>query len=66
MDYLEKINDLYKQEHRLNIELGDIDKKMRRLLARKEKVKRLISRNMRYRNSVVELRNTELKNKVNL
>jgi|HubBroStandDraft_2_1064218.scaffolds.fasta_scaffold00002_22 hypothetical protein len=45
----------HEQENTLNKEMGKIDKQLRVLQLRKDKLARLVSKNVRYRNRMIKM-----------
>lgn len=52
---LEKLKRAHEQEDEFNREMGAIDKLIREQNKRKDKLKRLVSKNMKYRNTLINM-----------
>lgn len=52
-DLKKKIDDLHNREDVLNKEIGKIDKEVKGLLKRKDKLSKSVSKNMLYRNLLI-------------
>jgi polyribonucleotide nucleotidyltransferase len=52
---LERLQRAHEQENELNKEIAQIDKLIKTKNIRKEKLRKLISQNMKYRNKLIEL-----------
>ncbi len=52
---LEKLRRAHEQENEFNKEMSDIDKFVGEKLRRKEKLKKLVSKNMLYRNTLIKM-----------
>jgi hypothetical protein len=53
MSIQEKLTRAHEQERILNTEMGKIDKQIRELIKRKHTLRHKISRNMKYRNTLI-------------
>lgn len=51
----EKLIMLHEQENGFNGEMGKIDKQIQLLAKRKEKLARMVSKNMKHRNQLIEM-----------